>query len=107
MGKMGGRKFFKVLPLKLIEFDLNSLTYGQDSRSWMLTIIEKHLKIDANLDFYLEYFLPLILQLDKCRDLESKARQGSQVKVRKYETLLVQIWGLLPKFCQSNSPNMH
>ena len=61
MNKMGGRKFFGILPLRLIDFDLNSLTYSQDSRSWMLTTVGKHLKEDCNLDFYIEYFLPIIL----------------------------------------------
>jgi hypothetical protein len=31
---------------------------------------------------------------------------GSLVKVKKYETILVQIWQLLPFFCSSNSPNL-
>lgn len=61
MSKMGGRKFFSVLPLKLIDYDLFSLTYAQDSRSWLLPLIENNLKIDANLDFYVEYFMPMIL----------------------------------------------
>ena len=89
MSKLGGRRFFQVLPLRVNEFDLNSLTYAQDSRSWLLTIIPKHLTLDANLDFYVEYFLPIVLQLDKMRELENKARNGSKIKVKKYETLLM------------------
>lgn len=89
MSKIGGRNFFKILPLRLIEFDLNSLTYSQDSRSWLLPIVTKHLSIDANLDFYVEYFLPVVLQLDKMRELENKNKNGSQIKVKKYETMLV------------------
>jgi len=72
MTKLGGKKFFTILPLRLIEFDLNSLTYAQDSRSFLLLLIQRHLKIDANLDFFVEYFLPMILQLDKMRELEQK-----------------------------------
>ena len=71
MLKMGAEKFFSVLPLKLIEFDLNSLTYAQDSRSWILTLIPKYLK-DGNLDFYVRYFMPMILQIDKLRELQKK-----------------------------------
>jgi len=52
-----------------------------------------------------QYFLPIILQIDKLRELEAKGK-GSDIKVKKYETMLVQIWQLLPKFCSSNSPNM-
>ena len=61
MHRLGANKFFRVLPLRLVEFDLNSLTYAQDSRSWLLVLIEKNLKNDANLDFYVSYFLPIIL----------------------------------------------
>jgi hypothetical protein len=61
MHRLGANKFFRVLPVRLVEFDLNSLTYAQDSRSWLLTLIEKNLVIDANLDFYVSYFLPMIL----------------------------------------------
>ena len=106
MAKMGARKFFAILPLRLVDFDFFSLTYAQDSRSWMLPLIENNLKIDANLDYYVEYFMPMVLQLDKLRELEQKAQKGSDIKVKKYETLLVQIWQLLPQFCSSNSPHM-
>lgn len=105
MAKMGAFHFFKVLPLELIKYDLNSLTYAQDSRSWLLPLVSNHLKKDANLDFFVEYFLPMIMQIDKMRELEKKSRQ-SEIKVKKYETMLVQIWQLLPQFCSSNSPNM-
>ena len=56
----------------LVQHDLNSMTYSQDSKSWCLTLIGSNLTKDANLDFYVEYFLPIILQLDKMRELESK-----------------------------------
>lgn len=88
MMRLGANKFFRVLPLRLVEFDLNSLTYAQDSRSWLLVLIERNLKIDANLDFYVSYFLPMILQLDKMRELEKK-HKGSEIKIKKYETILV------------------
>jgi len=106
MARMGAIKFFAVLPLQLIEFDLNSLSYAQDSRSWIIPLIHIHLKKDANLDFFVAYFMPMIMQLDKLRDLEVKNPKGSDIKVKKYETLLVQVWSLLPQFCSSNSPNM-
>ena len=101
MTKMSAYKFFSILPLHLVEHDLNSLTYAQDSRSWLLTLIGKNLKVDAHIDFYVSYFLPIIMQLDKLRELEHKAH-GSDIKVKKYETLLVQIWQLLPQFCMCN-----
>lgn len=33
---MGAEAFFKVLPLRLIDNDMNSLRYAQDSRSYLL-----------------------------------------------------------------------
>jgi hypothetical protein len=44
MTKMGAYDFFKVLPLQLIQFDLNSFTYAQDSKSWLLPLIGQYLK---------------------------------------------------------------
>jgi len=52
----------------------------------------------------------VILKLDKMRELELKClktnQNGSQIKIKKYETLLVQIWQLLPQFCMSNSEKL-
>jgi len=39
------------------------------------------------------------------RELEQK-NGGSGIKVKKYETLIIQVWSLLPQFCMANSPNM-
>ena len=72
MKRLGGKKFFSIVPLEIVQHDLNSMTYSQDSKSWCLTLIGSNLTKDANLDFYVEYFLPIILQLDKMRELESK-----------------------------------
>ena len=43
----------------------------------------------ADLAFYVKYFLPMILQLDKMSDLEKKNARGSDIKVKKYETLII------------------
>lgn len=88
MNKMGAIAFFKVLPLELIHHDLNSFTYGKDSRSYLLPLISKNLNKDANLDFYVEYFLPMIMQIDTMKELEKK-NQGSAIKIKKFETMLV------------------
>ena len=37
---MGADGFFKVLPLRVCDFDMNSLTYAQDSRSYLLQIVK-------------------------------------------------------------------
>ena len=36
MQVMGPAAFFKHLPMRLLDFDLNSLSYAQDSRSYLL-----------------------------------------------------------------------
>jgi hypothetical protein len=40
---MGAQKFFQALPLKLLEHDLTSLTFAQDSRSYLLPLMNHHL----------------------------------------------------------------
>jgi len=87
MKRLGGPRFFNVLPLRLTEFDLSSLSYAQDSRSWLLTLVSQNMNEGANLDFFVQYFLPQLLKLDKMRDLESKQR-GSEIKIKKYSTLI-------------------
>ena len=47
----------------------------------------------------------MVMQLEEMRGLEKKSR-GSDIKIKKYETLLVQLWELFPHFCQSNSERM-
>tara|TARA_B110000285_G_C15067454_1_gene585974 strand:+ start:700 stop:1176 length:477 start_codon:yes stop_codon:yes gene_type:complete len=39
MKRLGGRKFFQIVPLQIVQHDLNSLRYAQDSKSWTLTLI--------------------------------------------------------------------
>ena len=63
LSAVGPRTFFQVIPLKLIEHDLNSLSYSQDSKSWLLPLIAQNSKGNGDLDFYVEYFLPMILIL--------------------------------------------
>jgi len=87
MARMGGQRFFQLLPLRLIEFDLNSLSYAQDSRSWLIQLVPQYLKKDNTLLFFVQYFLPMILQLDKMRELEQQV-SGSPIKIKKFETLL-------------------
>lgn len=58
------QKFFAALPLKLLDFDLGSLTFAQDSRSYLIPVIKEHL-LNGDLAFYVQYFLPMILELDQ------------------------------------------
>ena len=105
---MGCPKFFEALPLQLLEHDLTSLSYAQDSRSYLIPLVEQQLqepgKGQGDLAFYVQYFLPIIMALDHKRQAELATREGSPIKAKKYEALIVQIWNLLPNFCHYNSP---
>ena len=63
MKVMGFERFFKCLPLRLLDFDLNSLTYAQDSRSYLLPIVKRYMS-SGDLAFYLQYFIPIINDCD-------------------------------------------
>jgi len=58
----------------------------------------------GDLAFYVQYFLPMIMALDQLRQAQMNNKDGSEIKAKKYEALIVQIWELLPHFCHYNSP---
>ena len=59
MQVMGPTRFFEHLPLQLLDHDMNSLTYAQDSRSYLLHIARYKMK-KADIIFFVEHLLPLI-----------------------------------------------
>jgi len=61
---LGAERFFKALPLRLLEVDMHSLTYAYDSRSYLIQITQSHLR-KGDLAFFISYFLPIINGLDK------------------------------------------
>lgn len=100
---MGPKVFLQILPLRLVEFDLNSLTFAQDSRSWLLPLLASNAKgrPGADMDFFVAYILPMIMHLQQMRKLELQDTAGNAtIKSKKYETLIVQLWELLPLFCK-------
>ena len=62
----------------------------------MLPIAKKYLPNDDP-SFFIVNFIPLIKQLE-----QSKSTAPSSIKAKKYETLIVQIWELLPKYVQND-----
>jgi hypothetical protein len=38
--------------------------------------------------------------------MEKQSKEGSEIKAKKYETLIIQLWELFPAFCRSNSPQL-
>ena len=59
MQSMGPTKFFEQLPLKLLDYDLNSLTYAQDSRSYLLHICRQKLRT-ADIVYFAEFCIPMV-----------------------------------------------
>jgi len=107
MQVMGPERFFKKLPLRLSDFDMNSLTYAQDSRSYMISVARYKLR-KADVRFFVEFFVPLLTDLEAKRLLWLKQTREdySEIKAKKYETLIIQIWELLPIFLRQNSPSL-
>ena len=64
MQVMGPARFFEQLPLLLCEHDMNSLTYAQDSRSYLLQIARQKLK-RGDIVFFVDKLMPLVTQLEQ------------------------------------------
>jgi hypothetical protein len=107
MSTMGPESFFKILPMRLCDHDFNSLQYAQESKSYLLPVIQKYLK-RGDLAFFVQYFMPQINQLDEVRKqcLNQRNPNYSLVKAKKYETLIVQIWETAHIFCRFNSARL-
>jgi len=84
--------------MKLLDFDMNSESYGLDSRSYLISVAKKSVK-NESLNFYVQNFLPLIDLLQKSRKEAQKEKQ--HIKLKKYETLICQIWEILPNYCHN------
>jgi len=87
--------FFTTLPMKLVDFDMNSESYSFDSRSYLIPVIQKHVSKESP-HFFVDNFLPLIELLSKQKKEIKKEKQF--LKVKKYETLIFQIWEIMPNY---------
>jgi len=69
---------------------MNSLTYAQDSRSYLLHIARYKLK-RADVVFFVEQLVPLARDLEQQRTgfLRKTKEHFSEVKAKKLETLIV------------------
>ena len=100
LDKYKSELFFETLPMKLLDYDLNSESYSFDSRSYMIPVIQKHVKKES-LHFFVDNFMPLIDLLTAAKKDIKKENQF--VKLKKYETLICQIWEVLPNYCYNYS----
>ena len=89
---MGCKRFFETLPLQLLDFDMSSLTYAQDSRSYLLPLVKQRLAergTGGDLAFFVTYLVPTIGSLEAQRKLQLASREGSEIKAKKYEALII------------------
>ena len=101
MTEFGCEIFFSQSELKIeiLDYDLTSPSFSMDSRSYLLTVIKDNVKNEP-LPFFVENFVPLIIELSKALKVVKKDQEF--IKYKKYETLIYQIYEILPNFC-SNS----
>ncbi|RWS06205.1 RRP12-like protein [Dinothrombium tinctorium] len=89
---MGPEIVLNVISLKM---DLNDNNFN---RSWLLPVLRDSVK-DANLGFFVSYFIPLSKEIELKIDELNKSGNIAQIKV--YSVLNSQIWSLLPSFCNN------
>ncbi|CAJ1413139.1 unnamed protein product [Effrenium voratum] len=92
----GPQQVLSTAPLELLQHSLTERGYEQKSRSWMMLVLKDSIQ-QTSLQFFISYFIPLASSL-KAKAAEV-ARADAQVLEKKYLTLLEQVWGLLPGFC--------
>lgn len=89
---MGPKAVLKAIPLQITGHEVNN----QIKRSWLLPILRESVQ-NAELAFFIEYFLPLAsLSWKKCKELAAQGRKPESVI---YELFQAQVWSLLPSFC--------
>lgn len=60
-------QFFFIVPLGLLDIDMNSQSYSLDSRSYLLPVIAKTVD-DEPLEYFVDTFIPLVRGLEEKRD---------------------------------------
>ncbi|KAK2163707.1 hypothetical protein LSH36_75g12086 [Paralvinella palmiformis] len=89
---MGPKLVLDAIPLQ-ITGDLDNYDFPH---SWLLPLLREYIK-ETELSFFTKFFLPLAAKL-QMRSLEF-ASDGQVVQAKTYDTLQLQIWSLLPGFC--------
>merc|ERR1711962_126480 len=81
-------------PLNIIRDD----EVCQFPNAWLLPVIKDHIQ-STELGFFISHFLPMAAQVRQKAFAYREAKQDLEAKV--FETLLSQIWSLLPGFCSN------
>lgn len=87
---MGPEVVLSTLPLNLTG------SSGKVGRAWLLPILRDHVRL-ASLQFYQKNILPIA---DHFRLLISESQNQQSMQCKVFETIIDQIWSLLPAFCE-------
>lgn len=114
----------KLFPLQILDFDICSEEYTENSKVWIISFIDKFLRSDSHQSVreYYESFIITIEELEKAilklksgnssDDIEedderfqfnnNETQHVRLIKIKRYELILQQIWSLLIKFTYWN-----
>uniref|UniRef100_W5L078 Ribosomal RNA processing 12 homolog n=1 Tax=Astyanax mexicanus TaxID=7994 RepID=W5L078_ASTMX len=89
---MGPQVVLSAVPLQITGIDDDM----EFPHSWLIPVIRDHVK-NTQLSYFTSYFLPLASTLkQKAEELE---KSGQKLCAKVYQTLQLQIWTMLPGFC--------
>ncbi|CAG8736488.1 7292_t:CDS:1, partial [Racocetra persica] len=92
IANMGPQAFLNILPLNLENPDNNK----NNGRAWLLPLLKDHI-INTELGYFIQELVPLSERLAQ-KSLQFQ-NQGRMIEAKVYETLVQQLWALLPGFC--------
>jgi len=83
--------------LKIIPLNLERQGPTNPGRAWLLPILKAHVK-NTRLGHFKEYFVPLSERLYQ-KVIEGESNQTKTMELKVLETVVEQIWSLLPSYC--------
>ena len=93
----------KTYPLRVLQSNLDSEDFENESNSWILPVLRKYLRIDS-IKFFLEYFLPVMAGLDDF--IYTKPVERFTEVENTLQMIYVQIWEIFPRFCKFTKENI-
>jgi len=91
---MGPETVLRERPLNIIRDD----AVCQFPTAWLLPVLKDHIE-NTELKYFVTHFLPMAAQVRQKALAYRESKQDLEAKV--FETLLAQIWALLPGFCSN------
>ena len=100
---VGPAAVLKVIPLNLEKqgyrsrSNLTNFSPGNPGRAWLLPILKSHIN-NTELGHFSGYFVPLSERLYQ-KVIEGESIKAKSMEVKILETVVEQIWALLPSYC--------